>query len=189
MKPITTPKFRVSFPHVFEPKKNELSGQDEYSLVAVFPKGTDITELKKAVEEAIVSKWGMDKAKRPNGLRSPFRDNKEKAKEIGGKMVYPEGYEEGGFFMNLKSKNPPGVVNQNVQDILDKNEFYAGCWARASVSAYAYDNKGNRGVSFGLGHVQKLKDDKPLGNRIRPEEAFTPVDSDNSSSSAEDIFK
>ena len=47
-KRVTTPEFRVSFPVVFKPKKNDLSGEDEYSIVALFPKGADLTALKNA---------------------------------------------------------------------------------------------------------------------------------------------
>ena len=48
----TTPKFRVSYPNVFKPRRNELNGKDEYSVVALFKKGEDLSKLKKLVQEA-----------------------------------------------------------------------------------------------------------------------------------------
>lgn len=177
-KSVTTPHFRVSYPNVFRPKKNELNGKDEYSVVALFPKGADLSALKAAAQAAIEAKWGTDKAKWPANLRSPFRDQGEKAKvdEITGKKTLPAGHEEGAIFMNLKSSQRPGVVDQNVQDIIEDSQFYAGCWARASINAYAYDNKGNRGVSFGLGNLQKVKDGDPIAGRTKPQDDFAPIE-------------
>lgn len=181
---INTPTFRVSYPNVFKPKRNELNGQDEFSIVALFKKGEDLTALKTAAQKAIVDKWGPDKAKWPANLRSPFRLQEERAKEVDGKRILPAGHEEGAVFLNLKSKQRPGVVDQNVQDILEESQFYAGCYARASVNAYAYDQKGNRGVSFGLGNIQKVRDGDPLGNRAKPEQDFAPIATTDSGTTA-----
>lgn len=191
---INTPVFRVSYPNVFKAKKNDLNGQDEFSIVALFKKGEDLSALKAAAQKAIVDKWGPDKAKWPSNLRSPFRLQEERAKEVDGKRTLPAGHEEGAIFLNLKSKQRPGVVDQNVQDILEESQFYAGCYARASVNAYAYDQKGNRGVAFGLGNIQKVRDGDPLGNRAKPEQDFAPIASAEggtaaaTSSNATDIF-
>lgn len=175
---VMTPIFRVSYPNVFKSKKNELNGKDEYSLVALFPKGADLSSLKKAATEAIEKKWGPDKAKWPANLRTPFRDQGERAKldEASGKKILPAGYEEGAIFLTLKSTAKPGVVDQKVQDIIDQSQFYAGCFARATVNAYAYDNKGNRGVSFGLTNIQKVKDGEPLSGRPKAQDDFAPVE-------------
>lgn len=190
---VTTPKFRVSYPNVFKAKENPLSKKLEYSVVALFPKGADLSALKKAAQEVIETKWGKDKAKWPKGLRSPFRDQTEKAKidEVTGKTVLPAGHEEGGIFITLKSPTKPGLVDENVQDIIEETQFYAGCWARASVNAYAYDNMGNRGVSFGLNNIQKVGDGDPLGGRTRPQDDFEAVDmpsAQGTNGSADDLF-
>ncbi len=182
---VMTPEFRVSFPNVFKPKMNDLSKVEEYSLVALFPKGADLTKLKLEAQAAITKKWGEDKTKWPANLRTPFRDQSERAKD--GKL--PLGYEEGAIYLNLKAKQRPGIVDDKVQDIIDEREFYAGCWARATLNAYAYDQKGNRGVSFGLGNIQKLRDGEPLGGRTRPEDDFAPVEGAGSASkNATDLF-
>lgn len=169
---VMTPVFRVSYPNVFKPKRNELSGKDEYSIVALFEKGADLSELKKAAAKAIEEKWGPDKAKWPSNIRTPFRDQGEKDGEKG----MPAGYEKGAIFLNLKSSQRPGVVDSKVVDIIDESEFYAGCYARATVSCYAYDQKGNRGVAFGLGNLQKVKDGEPLGGRTKPQNDFAPIE-------------
>lgn len=173
---MNTPEFRASYPSVFTAQKNDLNGKMEYSIVAVFPLSADLTELKAAAQKVVVDKYGPDKAKWPTGMRSPFRQCKERWKNEGGVVKIPAGYEEGeAVFLTLKSANKPGVVDQNVADIIEPHQFYAGCYARASVNPYVYDQKGNRGVSFGLNNVQKLRDGDPLGGRSAPSSDFQAV--------------
>ncbi len=65
-----------------------------------------------------------------------------------------------------------------MQPIIDPTDYYAGCWSIASVNAYAYDTKGNRGVSFGLVNLQKVGDGDPLGNRAKAEHDFSPIETE-----------
>ena len=185
-----TPEFRVSFPNVFKPQVNKFNNREEYTVVAVFPLGADLSKLKEAAEAAIIAKWGADKKKWPSKLRTPFRDQAEKAKNVDGKQVLPQGFEEGAIFMNLKSNKKPGLVDASNEDIIDSSEFYPGCWARASINAYAYDAAGNTGVSFGLNNLQKLRDGEPLGGRTLAQDDFAPVATGGSANavSASDIF-
>jgi hypothetical protein len=67
------------------------------------------------------------------------------------------------MFLNANSKNAPGVVDKDLNVILDSEEFYSGCWGRVSVNFFPYDSAGNRGVGVGLNNVQKLKDGERLG--------------------------
>lgn len=162
---IITPEFRVSFPNVFKPGKALQEGAEpKYNVTMLFPKGADLSALKAAVTKAITEKWGADKAKWPKGMRSPFRDQGEKEFE---------GYVEGAIFVNATSSHRPGLVDRNLQPILDSADFYPGCYARADVSAFAYDKAGNKGVAFGLNNIQKLRDGEPLGGRRRAEDVFS----------------
>ena len=172
MSAVITPSFRVSYPNVFKARKNDLSGNDEYSLVALFKKGEDLSSLKELVESALADKW-PDKAKRPKNLRIPFRDQAEREKD----GILPEGYEEGAVMINLKSKQRPGVVDESAQAIIDESLFYPGCYARASIAAYAYDTKGNRGVAFGLRNVQKTGEGEPFSGKVKAEDEFAPIES------------
>ncbi len=182
---VLTPFFRVSYPNVFKPKKNELNGKQEYSLVALFPKGADFTALKAAAKEAIDKKWPKDK---PANLKNPLRDQAERAKIVDGKKVLPPGYEEGAMFSTLKCTNRPGLVDGKNQDIINESDFYAGCWARASVNVFAYDQAGNRGVSFSLQNIQKWKDDEPLSGRPKASTEFAPVDMPADAATATSLF-
>lgn len=185
---VVTPEFRVSYPNVFKAQRNKLSGKDEYSVQALFKKGQDIQKLKDAAKAAATAKWGEDTSKWPKNLRLPFRDQKELERD--GKQ--PDGTEPGAIFMRFKSERRPGVVDQNVQEIIEDSKFYAGCYAIASVNAYAYDQAGNRGVSFGLNHLQFVKDGEPFSGRPKVEDAFAPIETEGgaetSSTSATDLF-
>jgi hypothetical protein len=168
---VITPEFRASFPQVFRAKRNDLNGKDEYSIVALFPKGADLSGLNAQIAAAAAEKFGADKSKWPKGMRNPIRDQSEKEKD--GKL--PDGMEAGAKFITLRSTQRPGLVDGNRQAIIDESDFYAGCFARAQVRAYAYDQKGNKGVAFGLQNLQKTRDGDPLSGRQKAEDAFEAV--------------
>ena len=181
---VVTPPCRLSYPSIFKPKHNKLSGKMEFSFEGLFDVGTDLTAMKKAAEAALIKKFGEDKAKWPKNIKSPFRDQSEKMKD--GKL--PEGCVSGGTFVRFKSEKRPGVVDQNRVEILDDSTVYAGCYVRAHVNAFAYDQAGNKGVSFGLNHVQLVKDGEPFSGRPKVEDAFSPVEGFNSGADASSIF-
>ena len=172
-----TPEFRASYPSVFRASKNELNGKDEFGVQALFPKGADLSRLKAAAKAAAEKKWGTDQKKWPKNMRMPFRDQAEKVKTDDDDNEYlPDGCEAGAIFMNLKSTKKPGLVNAHNEDVIDETEFYAGCYARAQVNAFAYDTKGNAGISFGLNHIQKLRDGESFGSAARnASDVFEPV--------------
>ncbi len=161
---VLTPRFRLSFPHIFTPQPSKKAGQDPmYNMVMLFPASTDLSVMKKAaMAEANIS-W--PDGKRPANFRSPFRDGN--TKDI-------DGYKDH-IFVTAKSKSKPGVVDQNVQPIINAGDIYAGCWCVATVNAYTYNQDGNVGVAFGLMNIQKVADAPPFGNRSKPEDDFTVV--------------
>jgi hypothetical protein len=179
---VVTPEFRVSYPNVFEAKMNDLSGKMEFSVQALFKKAADLKKLKAAAHAACVENWGADPSKWPALSNNPFRDQSERAKD--GKL--PDGHEPGAVFMNFKSSDKPGIVDQNTDPIMDKTKFYGGCWAMASVNAYAYPKKNSKtkgikpGVSFGLNHLQLVRDDNPFSGKPKVEDAFQPIESTES---------
>jgi hypothetical protein len=69
----------------------------------------------------------------------------------------------GYYFVNALSNEKPGVVDESLSPIMDKSEFYSGCWGRASVTFYAYDVTGAKGITLGLNNVMKLEDGERLG--------------------------
>ena len=47
--------------------------------------------------------------------------------------------------------------------IIDKNEFYSGCYGKASITLYPYDASGTKGIAAGLNAVMKTEDGDKLG--------------------------
>jgi hypothetical protein len=171
---VMTPKFRVSFPAVFKAEAYE-DGEPKFSVTMLFDSKADLSKLKAAAKAAIEEKW-PDAKKRPANLRSPFRDGAEKPDL--------DGY-DGCIFVRATSKTKPGLVDENVQTIVDQAQFYGGCFARATVRAYAYDHKGNRGVAFGLENIQKLSDGPAFSGKTTAEQDFGAADG---ADGADDIF-
>lgn len=159
---ITTPAFRVSFPSVFEASSYE-GGPPKFSVCAVFTPAlfnAKDKELWKAMEDladsVAVEKFKRKLAQLPANFKKPFRDGEEKMDLLG--------FGAGKIFCNFSSKMRPGVIGIDRTPILDPEDFYPGCWARATITCYAYDNIG-KGVAFGLQNLQKLKNDERLDSR------------------------
>ena len=171
MDTIITPKFRVSFPHIFEsysafdgqPKKFSLSMLFNVEEIGKDPEQhKKWEEFKALLANTARTKWG---AKIPKPLKSPLRD--------GGEKEDLEGYGPGVIFVNASSKRRPGIVDGNLQRIIDPEDFYAGCYAVAKVNAFAWSKMGKSGVSYGLISLQKVADGEPLGGAVsKPEEDF-----------------
>ncbi len=166
---VMTPKFRAFYANVWEPRAMQEGKEPFYSVMMVFDKEAQATEefksLKKMAMQAAKEKFGE---KLPANLRTPFRKGSEK--------LDTNGMEADFVFVNAKSKYKPGVVNQIAQDIIDKDEFYSGCYARATITCYAYDMQGNKGVAFGLQNLQKLGEGEVLGGRKAAKDEFEVVD-------------
>lgn len=175
---VLTPTFRASFVNVFEPSAFDDDDEAKYSITMLFDKEADLSKLKALAKEAAAKKWPQGV---PKNLRSPFRDGAEKPDF--------DGY-EGMIFVIAKSKDKPGVVDQKVEPIVDQSEFYSGCFARATVTAYGYDYKGNKGVAFGLVNVQKVKDGEPFSSRSKPSDDFEPLEVGDSGTTGDvdDLF-
>lgn len=181
---VVTTTFRASYPNVFKAAFNKLSNKNEFSIEALFAPGADLTAAKQAAKNALINKFGPDESKWPTNLRSPFRDQKEKIKD----GILPDGCTAGAIFMRFKSEKRPGVVDQNKQEILEESKFYAGCYARAHVNAFAYQKGANAGVSFSLNHIQFVKDGDAFSGRPSVESAFTQVEGAGSGSDASSMF-
>lgn len=169
---VTTGKVRLSWPHLFEAYAHE-DEEPKFSTMLLIPKGdTKTIEALRAAEENAkergkASKWN---GKIPASLSSVIKDGDDTADD------YPE--RAGHWTMTVRSKTRPGVVDKSVQPIMDPSEIYSGVFARVSLSAFPYNVSGNKGVSFGLGNVQKLADGESLGGASRADEDFDALDDD-----------
>ena len=69
-------------------------------------------------------------------------------------------------------------MDADCQPILTRSEVYSGVYGRASISCYAFNSNGNRGIACGLNNLQKLRDGEPLGGRASAESDFSDEDDD-----------
>ena len=170
---VVTGKIRMSYAYLFTPRtSDDPNEKPKYGLSVLIPK-SDVATLKKikaavdtAREIGKESKWG---GKIPPGLKLPLRD---------GDIDKPDSPEYAGhYFFNASSTNKPGIVDKDLNPVLDQTEVYSGCYGRVAVNFYPFSIKGNKGVAAGLNNVQKLEDGEALGGtRSRPEDDFDAVD-------------
>ena len=165
-----TPVGRACFAHVFEPTQND-AGEERYSMMLVFPEDTDLEPMKRKIRKAIKEQFVGKKV--PANFRSdPFRDNSEK-EHLGEPFTSP------GTFISAVSKYQPGVVDRNLNELLDRSDFDSGDYARMSINLFFYNTKGNQGISFGLQNIQKAKDGKRLSGGRPARDDFDKMDDDD----------
>lgn len=168
---VVTGKVRLSYANLFTPRAAMPGQEEKYSLCVLIPK-TDkatIEKVKAAIEAAKQEGAAKFGGKVPAGLKSPLRDGD--AERDG-----PE--YKGHYFINANSKQKPGVVDAQLNQVLDPSEVYSGCYGRVSLNFYAYNTNGNKGVGAGLQNVQKLADGEAFSGRSRAEDDFTAAEED-----------
>lgn len=172
MKVITGPNTRWSFANVWEAKSIN-GGTPKYSVSLIIPKSD--TKTVAGIKAAIEAAYREGEAKlKGNGktvpslsaIKTPLRDGQERPDD----PAYANAY-----FVNANSTTAPGVVDADLQPILERSEVYSGVYGRASVTFYAFNSNGARGIACGLNNLQKIRDGEPLGGRSRPEDDFATV--------------
>ena len=163
---------RLSYAHVWEPQPaREADREPKYATSVIIPK-SDAAQIKKieAAIEALLKAEGP--AKFRGSLKLPLRDGDTERDD--------EAYQDA-MFLNASSKTRPGIVDQNVEPILDRDEIYSGVYVNISIELYLFNVNGNRGVACGLGNIQKVRDGEALGGgAIKAESEFAVVDDDAS---------
>ena len=177
MKVITGPDTRWSYANVWEPKSIN-GGAPKYSVSLIIPKSDTrtLSKIKAAIEAAY--KEGEAKL-RGNGksvpalsaIKTPLRD---------GDVERPddEAYRNS-YFVNANSPSAPGIVDADCNPILTRSEVYSGVYGRASVTFYAFNSSGNKGIACGLNNLQKIRDGEPLGGRASAESDFATDDDED----------
>ena len=92
----------------------------------------------------------------------------------------------GNYFMNLSTYDQPKVVDTQLNDILDKNQFVSGDYCRVSMNIAPLGAKAKkRGIGAYLNQVQFVRKGEPLGKpATRPEDDFAVIESASGSDEA-----
>lgn len=177
LKVITGKDTRWSYCNVWEAKAIN-GGTPKFSVSLLIPK-TDTVTVKK-IKAAIEAAYREGEAKlKGNGktvppltaIKTPLRD---------GDAERPDDPAYAGhYFLNANSATAPGIVDADCQPILTRSEVYSGVYGRASISFYAFNSSGNRGVACGLNNLQKIRDGEPLGGRASAESDFSDFDDED----------
>lgn len=165
---VVTGKVRFSYANVFEPKALNEGDTPKYSVCLLIPKSDTKTvdKIKKAIEAAKVAGKAVlaDKnGKIPSTVKNPLRDGDD---ERGDDPAF-----EGMYFINANSHRKPSIVDKDLEPIMSQEEFYSGCYGRASLNFYAY-NVQSKGIAAGLNNLQKLEEGEPLAGGSTASEDF-----------------
>lgn len=176
-KVITGINTRWSYANIWDPKAID-GGKPKYSVSLIISKDDKSTldKIKAAIQAAYEE--GQSKLK-GNGksvpllsaIKNPLRD---------GDIEKPddEAY-AGSYFVNANSATAPGVVDADRQPIIERSEVYSGVYGRASISFYAFNVNGNKGIACGLNNLQKIRDGEPLDGKASAESDFATDDDED----------
>ena len=156
MKVITGKDTRWSYANVWEAKSIN-GGTPKFSVSLIVPK----SELK-----------GNGRSVPPlTAIKTPLRDGDTERPDD---PAYANAY-----FINANSATAPGIVDADCNPILSRSEVYSGVYGRASISFYAFNSNGNKGIACGLNNLQKIRDGEPLGGKASAASDFATDDADD----------
>ena len=165
---VVTSKVRFCYVNVFEPTTLNEGDTPKYNICILIPKSDSKTleAVRNAIEAAKVagkSKIADKNGKVPTTLKTPLRDGDEERSD--------DPAFEGMMFINANSTRKPTVVDKDLNPIMSQDEFYSGCYGRASIVFYAF-NVQSKGIAAGLQNLQKLEDGEMLAGGSTAEEDF-----------------
>lgn len=174
---VTINDVRFSYCNLFQPKApfNNPQGEPKYSVTVLVPKTN--TAAKAVIDNAVAQAIDAGVSSKWNGVRPPqpaicVHDGDGPRPSDGSAF----GEEcKGCWVFTASTKQPPFVVDEYVQNIIDPTKVYSGMWGNVNVTFFAYNNAGKKGIGCGLNGVQKIRDDEALGGQITAQEAFKPV--------------
>ena len=161
---------RLSYANIWQAKSIN-GGAPKYSASVLIPKSDTktVAKVKAAIQAAYEEGEGKLKGNGKTApslasLKTPFRDGDTERPD-------DEAY-AGHWFINANSNTAPGVVDANREPIYDTSEIYSGVYARVSLSFYAFNSNGNRGIACALQNIQKVRDGEALGGKSKAEDDF-----------------
>lgn len=165
---VVTGKVRFCYVNVFEPTAMNEGDTPKYNICVLIPKSDTATidKIKKAIEaakEAGKVKLADKNGRIPANLKLPLRDGDEERPD--------DPAFEDHYFINANSMRQPSIVDRSLNPIMSRDEFYSGCYGRASISFYAF-NVSSKGIAAGLNNLQKLEDGEMLAGGSTAEEDF-----------------
>ena len=177
-KVVTGVNTRWSYANVWEPKAGQDGGKEKYSVSLIIPKSDTVTiqKIKAAIQAAYEEGAGKLKGNGKSvpalsAIKTPLRDGDTERPDD---PAYA-----GAYFVNANATSAPGIVDADRNPILTRSEVYSGVYGRASITFYAFNSSGNRGIACGLNNLQKIRDGEPLGGKASAESDFATDEDDD----------
>lgn len=165
---VVTGKVRFCYVNVFEPTAMDDNATPKYNICIIIPKSDTATvdKINKAIEaakQAGKAKLADKNGKIPANIKIPLRDGDiDRADDPAF---------ENSWFINANTLRRPSVVDRDLNPIMEREDFYSGCYGRASINFYAF-NVSSKGIAAGLNNLQKLEDGEPLAGGSTADEDF-----------------
>ena len=165
---VVTGKVRFCYVNVFEPTAMDDNATPKYNICIIIPKSDTATvnKINKAIEaakQAGKAKLADKNGKIPANIKIPLRDGDiDRADDPAF---------ENSWFINANTLRKPSVVDRDLNPIMQREDFYSGCYGRASINFYAF-NVSSKGIAAGLNNLQKLEDGEPLAGGSTADEDF-----------------
>jgi hypothetical protein len=162
---VTTPELvRMSYVNLDQPKTAPGATEPKFSMSVIIPKANKktlqaISDAVKAAEAQGKEKFGTKWAAKKFPLRDGDKERDDEA--------YANSY-----FLNASNKQRPGMVDANVQEILDPKQIKSGDWGKVVLNFYPFSVQGNSGIGVSLNHVQLCRKGEALGNVSYAEDEF-----------------
>ncbi|OMQ26881.1 DUF2815 family protein [Serratia oryzae] len=164
---------RLAFPELFEAKQFDGEGDFKFSATFLIPKNHPANkEIEAAILSVAKAKWG---AKAESILASIRGNNQKFGYRDGAEKPEYDGY-EGCMYIRASNKARPLVIDRDRSPLTAADgRPYSGCYVNATITIFAYENKG-KGISASLGGVQFFKDgDAFAGGGIASVDEFDEV--------------
>lgn len=147
---------------VFDKNLFEADEKGKFRAALVFEDSINIKEIESLCAAVAKEKWpnGL-----PSGLKRPVK------RETRQDMIEKYPFMKNSVLLNASTKFEVQVLDRHLNEIF-KGDVKAGDMCRFSISAWAYDANGNKGIGLNLLGVQKIQDGEPLFNRVSARQTF-----------------
>ena len=155
-KKIVLKDVRVSFPNLFQPRKDQANPR--FDSLFVFDKGSEADMIvQAAVAEVVKEKWS---GKIPVGALAKCGHHD------GVKKSQYEGFDESNMYVSASNKTRPSLKDRDGRTPLDEagGKIYPGVFVVAYLTVSAIDTDGyGKQCNFYIDGVQFYRDGEPLG--------------------------
>ena len=149
---VVTDLVRFTNVHLHKPASLIDGVPPRYSVTLIVPKSD--TKTLENIKKAYAQVLELNKGMLSNQSISPscLQDGDVRK----GDPIYLESY-----FLNASSSEKPGIVDIDLNPLIDANDLYNGCYGRASITLFPCVINGRGGIGVGLNNIQKIKDGEP----------------------------